>query len=1094
MLGAHVPSQPPIRTAAPSRRPLRAVPVATLAIVCGAALAGCPSRDRAPAPAGSATATSATSGNASASCPARVASAALLPGTSAAQAALAYWLARYSPSELDAALLDEAAVADYNATIGKRPGHAVYSQQDLSVAVDPLVLANDVRERLRQLLPQLTRGELVDRSGHALPQTALAAFSEPLPALSPSLRVVLAPVTLRCGPYEAALFKPPIEPSYDKNACGTLHDQELIELLGRTSGGMLLARSRYSLGWLDGNAALSPAVPAALVESFVHGPRLRLLHAQRLGVRSPLQLPKHTTLPVPADGGVLLASAAGFEHAPRPTDSQPTARTLTRRALLEVAFSLADSAYGLGGANAGRDCSGLLLDVFDAFDIALPRYSGWQAETGSYTVDLSGASEQEKLRALVLAGRAGAVLIYFPGHIMLYLGQNERGMPMALHALGEYATPCPGGGESVVDVQRTVVSDLEPGRGSSRKSFVERMTRLVVFGAQPPEALRPALGGRPAPPPVAPLAGTACNDGDDARLFVSPQIALRDGMVRAIAVSSRPLGTATLRIFDSEHAMVPIDLQQLGGSGPPQALVARMDHPRAGRYTAVLGSGSELVACKRFTVHDAPLAMPTSAPDALIWEPHWRWQRDTEGLWSAFIEQLFAGPPDDEQTWTNLHALLADPARNLLYDYLGLHEDDALSIAPDCADLPYALRAYFSWKLKLPFGFRSCSRGRDHEPPTCGDLRTTLEPRQKANEVDNFADYVNRVVRNGVHSATGRTAPDDSATDLYPVALERASLPPGSVYADPYGHVMMLSKWFAQGTAGDAHYGVLMAAEAQPDGTIGRRRFWQGSFLFDPSTENVGAGFKHFRPLEYDRKTHTLLAPDNAALHSGAELPAWSTQQYRGSREDFYDRMDELINPQPLDPTERLHSLIDALEEAVRRRVLAVDNGERYAHGHPRGAIEMPVGRTIFETEGAWEDYATPSRDMRLLIAIDTVIELPARVARKPERFALPPGTNPEQASTALAAEQDRELRARSVTYTRSDGQPQTLSLRQVVDRAAALELAYNPNDCVERRWGAPAASAEAGSCKRNAPPEQRTRMQSYRVWFHTRQRPTRGP
>ena len=52
--------------------------------------------------------------------------------------------------------------------------------------------------------------------------------------------------------------------------------------------------------------------------------------------------------------------------------------------------------------------------------------------------------------------------------------------------------------------------------------------------------------------------------------------------------------------------------------------------------------------------------------------------------------------------------------------------------------------------------------------------------------------------------------------------------------------------------------------------------------------------------------------------------------------------------------------------------------------------------------------------------------------------------------------------------------------------------MAYNPNDCVEMRWGAPEASAEASACRRHAPPEQRARMEDYRVWFHERRRPPR--
>jgi hypothetical protein len=153
----------------------------------------------------------------------------------------------------------------------------------------------------------------------------------------------------------------------------------------------------------------------------------------------------------------------------------------------------------------------------------------------------------------------------------------------------------------------------------------------------------------------------------------------------------------------------------------------------------------------------------------------------------------------------------------------------------------------------------------------------------------------------------------------------------------------------------------------------------------------------------------------------------------------------------------------------------------------------MPHGYEVFETQGAWEDFATPSRDMRLLIAIDTINALPGRVEKKPERFALPAGTSASAAARSLRTALDRELHARSFPYTRSDGSAQTLSLADVVARADALELAYNPNDCVELRWGAPASSDEAKTCKQRAPEEQRKLLESYRSWFHARTRPPRG-
>ncbi len=119
----------------------------------------------------------------------------------------------------------------------------------------------------------------------------------------------------------------------------------------------------------------------------------------------------------------------------------------------------------------------------------------------------------------------------------------------------------------------------------------------------------------------------------------------------------------------------------------------------------------------------------------------------------------------------------------------------------------------------------------------------------------------------------------------------------------------------------------------------------------------------------------------------------------------------------------------------------------------PEGAAE------IFETSGAWEDFSTPSRDLRLLIAIDVTRQFPQRALRRPERFAMPEGKSPRDVAAELQAMLDHELSARSVTYTRTDGSPFTLTLAEVLRRSDAFEMTYNPNDCVETRWAAPIGS-----------------------------------
>lgn len=183
---------------------------------------------------------------------------------------------------------------------------------------------------------------------------------------------------------------------------------------------------------------------------------------------------------------------------------------------------------------------------------------------------------------------------------------------------------------------------------------------------------------------------------------------------------------------------------------------------------------------------------------------------------------------------------------------------------------------------------------------------------------------------------------------------------------------------------------------------------------------------------------------------------------------------------------------VTALDEQVKARVTSVENGRKY-HLKGGGDVAMPDGASIFETTGAWEDFATPSRDLRLLIAIDVVRNFPDRVARRPERYAMPAGKSVDEVKAGLSARLATELAGRKFNYPRTDGSEWTLTLDDVVKRMPELEMAYNLNDCVELRWGAPEAGDEVATCKRRASPDQRAKMAGYRAWFHERRRPPRG-
>jgi hypothetical protein len=199
--------------------------------------------------------------------------------------------------------------------------------------------------------------------------------------------------------------------------------------------------------------------------------------------------------------------------------------------------------------------------------------------------------------------------------------------------------------------------------------------------------------------------------------------------------------------------------------------------------------------------------------------------------------------------------------------------------------------------------------------------------------------------------------------------------------------------------------------------------------------------------------------------------------------------MDDVMSPEPLDPVLAMTDAIASLNEQIKIRVTSVENGRKWQM-KAKGDATMPDGAAIFATTGAWEDFSTPARDFRLLIAMDVVRNFPDRFVRRSDRYAIPAGKSVADIKAELQGMLASELASRKITYTRSDGSPWTLSVKDVVDRAVEFEMAYNPNDCVELRWAAAANSEEAATCKRRAPQAQRAKMSDYRAWFRERRWP----
>ncbi len=315
-------------------------------------------------------------------------------------------------------------------------------------------------------------------------------------------------------------------------------------------------------------------------------------------------------------------------------------------------------------------------------------------------------------------------------------------------------------------------------------------------------------------------------------------------------VTEKPVdGTLSLVAPDGSAAAV-VTSPERRGSGP-YSWFAEVATPAAGTWHATLDGIRLCAGQPRNRGQRAEAGADIGAAGTHLADPR-QLERTTEALFAAWIEKLFDAPPEQDLSWKVWSEVLRDQSRNFLFNYLGRGEDNvSTGLRPDCADFVYFLRAYFAYKMGLPFGYSNCSRGMGGSPPKCyqwfdidhpevtrpppppeqvdaaaaaptptaapaaptpkllgifgrsappaddaaaappaGDA-PLVPPKPKPKRPATFAEYL-RDVGDVVHTGAVRVRGADDNTDFYTIPLTEKTLRPGTVYADPYGHVLML--------------------------------------------------------------------------------------------------------------------------------------------------------------------------------------------------------------------------------------------------------------------------------------------------------------
>lgn len=433
---------------------------------------------------------------------------------------------------------------------------------------------------------------------------------------------------------------------------------------------------------------------------------------------------------------------------------------------------------------------------------------------------------------------------------------------------------------------------------------------------------------------------------------------------------------------------------------------------------------------------------PFALAQSTKWEIKNSWSSTKEDLFADFIHTM------GMSKCNTLKKCLTSSASNPAY----FQKTPASNYYADCADLPFSLRAYFSWMEGLPFDYVN------NVSPIGGgsDVRYSKD----GNEPLGFKKIVAGKTYDGPQEL--RNISDSISTamyrmhykyvsDFYPAGINNVDIRPGTVLYDPSGHAAIIYDI-------DTHDGTIKMMDAHPDGSITRIRFDQ---KFVRSRVSHGAGFKNWRPELNYAATATL-------PHFSDEDRFQKNYVFNNTNLDYYDYVKTVMSGGNLavNPISEVQAMIAELCANTTDRMIAVENGIKSGiHKQPHPA-SLP--KNIYGTTGEWEEYSTPSRDARLKTGFVTLVTEIERFVQMylegSDRIEYSPKNNVKALAADLlkayqAATQAPECKFK---YVKSDGSEQQLSYDDVVDRL--FKMSFDPYHCVELRWGA--TGSELATCK----------------------------
>ena len=401
------------------------------------------------------------------------------------------------------------------------------------------------------------------------------------------------------------------------------------------------------------------------------------------------------------------------------------------------------------------------------------------------------------------------------------------------------------------------------------------------------------------------------------------------------------------------------------------------------------------------------------------------WTEQDEKAYSDFVERIC------DSKYGNLNKFIKDPKVNPFYG----EEDKHFNLSPDCADLPYLVRAYVAYKLRLPFSYVSEISGKG------GDERYS-----KGNKPIKFKDQdffsspqqlFNQVVL--INSGYFRMDVNSETSDHYPIKITKKNLTPGTIYYDPDGHVALVAKVLDNGR--------VRLIDAHPDKSISKP--WFGT-KFSKGNKSNGGGFKKWRQIRYTSEGKTVRTQNHNLKDYSATDQYQKSYSVNGKSVGYHDyiRLTMASSNSHSDPMTEFVFMMQDIYEDIRYRAMAVDVAiQKGCHLKPHPG-QLPYN--IYGTDGIWEELSTPSRDARLKVAFREFYDTTRQMVLNAEKYD-------RQMARALAynflLKYDELSPKYFITYVNSAGRSVRLNFSDVNQRL--FDLSFDPYHSIEYRWGA---------------------------------------